>query len=454
MPNPVPSVSDPRLRSAYLHIVLFIALLSLLAPPPARAQEGEVPSETSELPKVDSLKNAPPPAAAPKASTFLPAPIASSPGGPAPLTVFFLGDQGAPGEILSSNGAILDRQTAELERVGRGASLLCFLGDNFYPIGLNVSDSLERRALLDSVMAPLRPALNRLGPQNVHAIPGNHDYYCVAINNIPLGFCLKGNYREQQLPEWTYHLYWPSSIRRPIAVGSRDSVEIIFFDSSALLDIGLKNWRPILEELEALLKRSAAAPSVKYRIITAHHSPRSIGEHAGWRLWVANQREIYYMGNCWQEGHDPIKYVYQVFSNQDNCNGPYREYTDSLAAVIERSGARVQAFFAGHDHSLQLLYRPDAKSDLLPKVYVISGAASKRTPVRSSHPPYNFSHPVDNDVEKGRSAGGFSLVSFDGGLMHIWFIDAQTGKPLDMGGGITEFVVDRNGDLQFEKPVH
>lgn len=442
------SVPSALVRFRLTTIILTAAALLLVAHLPLPAQPSTTTEETSEL-EVDSTSSLPPALEANQAE--LP-PGLRTRARTKPLTMFLIGDAGKPGEVLTNNGRVMFRHEQRLRALGRPVSMLAFLGDNFYPIGLNHPDEDVRKKLIEDVFTPLRPVMKAIGPENVRAVPGNHDYYCTAISEIPLGKCMIGNYREQQLSEWTYHIFWPASKRYAMAEGSRDSVEVIFFDSGALLSTGLEVWRPSLDSLERMLRASAAAPSVKYRLFLAHHSPYSIGQHGGWRLWVRNRREIYYMGNCWQEGHDPIKYIYQILSNQDNCNRPYLEYSDSIQNVISRAGARVHAFFAGHDHSLQLMYRPDVRNEFLPKVYVISGAGAKRTPVKLPRPPYHFSHPFNNEIEQGRSAGGFNIVSFDGGRMHIWFIGARDGAALDMGGGITEFIINQNGDLTFEKP--
>jgi hypothetical protein len=296
-------------------------------------------------------------------------------------------------------------------------------------------------------MQPLRPVMAALGRSNVHAIPGNHDYYCTTIAEIPFGACMGGNLIEQSFPEWTFHLVYPALVRRAIAGGSTDSVDVILFDSNVLLVTEVAKWRPLLDSMERLLKRSAASPHVVYRLLMAHHSPYSIGEHGGWRRWVSSRQEVGYLGCCYQEGQDPLGFMKQLISDQDICTPHYQEYVDSIYAVINRSGSRIHAFFAGHDHSLQLMYRPNDTSAYWPKVWVIAGAGSKRTRVKSPMPPYHFSHPFNNEDEQGRSAGGFSVVSFENGRMHIRFISVHDGEPLDMGDGITVFSVDRYGNL-------
>jgi hypothetical protein len=277
-------------------------------------------------------------------------------------------------------------------------------------------------------------------------VAGNHDYYCRAINGIPMNTCWAGNSYEDTIDLWSYHYYYPVTLRRPLFSGSRDSADLILFDSALLLTREAPEWRPMLDSLEHLLRASSAARGVKWRIIMAHHSPYSVGEHGGWRHWLPSENRVGYIGNCIAEREDPFRYVQEFFSSQDNCTPRYRAYSDSLMAVIERSGAHVQALLAGHDHSLQLLYYPERNCASCPKVFVISGAGSKRERVKSPNPPHEYTHPLNTPEERGRSAGGFALGQFSNNRLTIRFIDAASGEILDMGG-IQTFEIDESGKL-------
>jgi hypothetical protein len=365
----------------------------------------------------------------------------------APFRFFAIGDQGQVGEIQRTCAARAVELQAKLRETSTPASLLLFLGDNFYPNGLNRPPAIQRW-LIDQIMTPYQPLLTELGRERVHAISGNHDFYCTAINQIPLGICRGGNLVEQDLPSWTYTLYWPRIIRNAISAGSADSVDIIAFDSSVLLAVGPMRCRMIFDSLEATIRKSGEAPSVKWRLLAAHHSPYYIGEHGGWRRWIASENRIGYIGNCVSDGDDPFRYIYQAFSNQDNCSPDYRAYIDSLKTRVERAGVKIQAMLAGHDHSLQLMYYPDRGAINFPKVFIVSGAASKRATVKSPNPPQEFSHPINTPEEKGQSVPGFALCSFENDEMILSYYDNTSIDPLDMGGGRTRFVVTRSGELR------
>jgi len=322
--------------------------------------------------------------------------------------------------------------------------LLFFLGDNFYPTGLNVPED-DVVSTINACLEPFSPAFERLGPENVHAVPGNHDYYCGMLGPIPYGRCIQGNIRENAITSWTFHMIMPSSIRRPTHPASTDSVEFVFFDSALLLATERSMWSTCLDSLERLLRRSSSSRGIRWRIVVAHHSPFSVGEHGGWRHWSDREKRVQYLGNCWSDGMDPKKYVEQTISSQDNCAGDYRAYVDSLEARIGRSRALVQLMLTGHDHSLQLLANVRTGSGTATRTYIVSGAGSKTATVRSSFPPHVWTHPVI--ANNGESAPGYVVGSFVDDHLDLRFIDPRTDQTLDMGGR-TEFRVAVTGRLE------
>ncbi len=372
--------------------------------------------------------------------------VTLAPPQPRPFSFMVIGDAGEAGPELADNARWMVARADDLAANSRPLGLLVFLGDNFYPNGLNHDEQAKRTELIDQVLGPHRPLMARLGRANVHAVAGNHDYYCGTVVKVPYGSCDQGNAYEAQIPEWTYHYHYPACIRRAVAEGSTDSVDIILFDSALLLTQETKRWKPVLDSLERMLRASAGARGVAWRLIMAHHSPYSVGEHGGYRLWMSDKRRVGYLGNCYEEGQDPMKYVEELISNQDNCTKRYRAYTAALFGVIERSGAKVQALVAGHDHSLQVLNYPDRNGANAPKVFIVSGAGAKRGRVKTANPPREYTHPLNDAEHRGESAAGFTLFSFEDGLLTFRFVDSDSGHDLDLGGA-NAFTLDRQGRL-------
>lgn len=366
---------------------------------------------------------------------------------PRPFSFIAIGDAGMPGPILDGVSAAARVYDARAERAGEQVSTMLFLGDNFYPTGLNQPRDVMRW-LVAAALDPFRPLMHRLGRDNVQSIAGNHEYYCQSVGPVPLGTCFNGNIRANAIRDWTYHYEYPASIRRALFEGARDSVEFILFDSGYLLATPMTVWQPVLDSLDRLIAQSALRADVKWRIFVAHHSPYSAGEHGGYRLWSSRLQRVLYIGNCIDEGMDPFRYPYQLMSNSDNCHPEYRAYSNYILEAMDRSPAKFQLMLAGHDHNLQLLRR--VASAHRPSVFVISGAGSKTTTVRSPSPPNIYTHPINTPEARGASRTGFVAGVFRRDRLELEFIGEGEGDVMDMGGA-SRFAIDVNGELIVEK---
>ncbi|MBC8145601.1 MAG: metallophosphoesterase [bacterium] len=365
--------------------------------------------------------------------------------GARPFSFVAIGDAGEPGGTVGAVARATDSYDARAMRDGFPVSTLLFLGDNFYPVGLNQPDAVRRR-LIKGALDPFRNILQRLGRNNVHAIAGNHEYYCRVVGPVPLGTCFNGNIYQSAIRSWTFHSRYPTSIRRAVSDGSPDSVEIIMFDSGYILAMPMATWQPEFDSLDRMLRASAQNSSVKWRIAIAHHSPYTVGEHGGYRQWSDRLQRVTYIGNCIDEGQDPFRYAYQIMSNADNCHPEYQEYSRRLLAAFDRSPAKIQLMLAGHDHSLQLLRRPVANGVNRPSVFIVSGAGAKVGMVRSPLQPNIFTHPINTTIATGESAAGFVVGVIRDDRIELEFINATDGNVLDMGG-VKRFAVKLDGEL-------
>lgn len=132
-----------------------------------------------------------------------------------PLTVIALGDAGDNTSALRACGTYVTNMHVGQHDAGKFGMLL-FLGDNFYPTGLNIPiDDVPRK--IESTLEPFKIPLQELGRSNVHALAGNHDYYAryaietsvffglVKIEEAPVGLTDRGNRRAAAIETWTYH---------------------------------------------------------------------------------------------------------------------------------------------------------------------------------------------------------------------------------------------------------
>jgi len=373
------------------------------------------------------------------------------------LTILAIGDAGETGSALRGNAGIMTDMFTGRHDGGKFQALL-FLGDNFYNTGLNVP-APEVEGKVKSILGPFKDVFDGLGRVNVHAIPGNHDYYrrnaleasilfgLVSVAEAPVGISSRGNEREAAIEWWSYHYSLPAQVTLPIGGESRDSVQFIFFDSALPLRTDPKSWRPALDSLSRLLAASRERRGIVWRIFAAHHPFSSVGEHGGYSVWDDELNRVDYLPNCDRDSN-AVAWIKNWLDPQDLCTERYKQYLDSVGTILRAGGVRIQAALSGHEHSLQLLYRPDRTGDdLSPAVQIISGAGSKPARVKFPAPPFEFTSAQSAPDKEGVSLPGFVQLSFRDNRMRIVFFNAKTGDPIDMGGGREEFWVDPEGRL-------
>ena len=365
------------------------------------------------------------------------------------FTMFVIGDAGHKGPILEENAKATEIEAARLQSLGDPVTTMVFAGDNFYPVGLN-QDEEVRHDLVNDVLGPFARFLRTLGRTNVHAIAGNHDYYCDMFGPAPYGKCESGNLYEMMIPVWSYYIA-PTSVRYPVERGSKDSVELIMINSAYFMINSRDLWHRQSDTIRKMLNKSAKNPNIKWRMIFSHHPPYTFGEHGGYRVWDSHVQRVRFLGNCIDDRKDPIKYI-QMWAGyaEDNCAPRYFYYKDTILQMISESDMPVHAFISGHDHSLQLLAQRGGLVNA-PKVFIITGAGSKvssvRTPFIDRRRGFQYyAKPRNTPDHRGESIYGFLGVQADGDFLKFWFVDGETKKPADMGGA-SLFYVDRKGVL-------
>jgi len=371
-----------------------------------------------------------------------------------------IGDAGEKNEILKNNAAAM----TALFRQDRFEALL-FLGDNFYLTGLNVDPDKDFRKevpqKIKEVLGPFREVMAGLGRQNVHAVAGNHDYYkslvvnrsflfgLFSIEAMPVGITNKGNQRADTISSWIYHYGLPKQAIYQTDRQSKDSLQIIFFDSAILLRTQPHTWRPYLAQFQRLLVATKNRPKIKWRVLAMHHPLYSVSEHGGYSEWDSETRTVNYVNRC-DADSAAVSYFYNTVDPEDLCAPRYRAYHDSVLAVIQRSGVRVQMALAGHDHALQFLYYPDLNSscDNCPKIHVVSGAGAKANRVKSASPVKGeFTCPDSLPQRQGKSRSGFVRLDFQAGRLRARFFNGKTKREIDMGGERKEFLIQADGTL-------
>ncbi len=375
-----------------------------------------------------------------------------------PLTVIAIGDAGESGGTLRGNAGYLNAMQSGEHDAGKFAALI-FLGDNFYPIGLNLPAG-DADGEIKSVLGPFRPALDDLGRANVHAVPGNHDYYLrnaveqkllfglVTVSEQPIGLTDRGNRREEEIGLWSYHRVMPAEAAYPLAPGSPDSAQFLFIDSALPLRTDPRTWSAPLDSLRNLLESTSRRPGLRWHILCSHHPLYSVGEHGGFTEWNEDSSSVDYLTSCDRDSN-ALGWVKNWLDPEDLCAERYRQFTDSIRSILRTSGVNVQVWLSGHDHSLQLLYYPwkDPGCRECPRVQIVSGAGSKTSMVKIPAPPYEFTSAQLGAGKQAESLPGFVQLRFAGDRLRVVFFNGRNGDRIDMGGGREVFWIDREGRL-------
>lgn len=282
--------------------------------------------------------------------------------------VFFVGD---PGLARADRSPVLPRLREDVERwagalEADSSVVVLVLGDLVYPDGVAARDgpgfAEDSARLADQVDLVAGPRA-RTRHARLHFLAGNHDWGRAAGR--------RGEERVRRLSALVGELgadagAWVSlepeaGTGGPSVVDVGRHLRLLLLDTAWwLLDAELRSReRVVLGVRQAF--RSAGDRRVA---VAAHHPFRSAGPHGALDVFGSTlgiRTLLSRSGALLQDLHSP----------------PYRELRHELSAVFAGEG-RPALFAAGHDHSLQVIRDG---SDDVPAVSLVSGSASKLTPV-------------------------------------------------------------------------
>ena len=373
------------------------------------------------------------------------------------LTVIAIGDAGETSGAQRGCGMYLTNMYTGQHDAG-SFQVLIFLGNNFMPMGLNVPPG-DVPGKVSTIADPFKVPLAGLGARNVHAIPGNHDYYAryaieksaffglFKTEEMPIGLTGRGNDREAALDFWSYHAGLPAEATYPLGENSPDSVQFLFFDTALPLRTPSSLWAPALDSLRHILQADHARPGIVWHLLCTHHPFATVGVHGGYSLWDEETNDAAYVTPCDRDSN-ALAWFKNLLDPEDVCADRYRQLVDSLKQIINASGIMIQAAIAGHDGSMQfLLTGEDGVRQPFPSLQIVSGAGSVPTMVRSPRPPRIYTSAEHDPLKKGESAPGFAQIFLAADRMRVVFYNADNGDRIDMGDGKKEFWIDRDGRL-------
>jgi hypothetical protein len=230
--------------------------------------------------------------------------------------------------------------------------------------------------------------------------------------------------------------------------GSADSAEFILFDSALLLRSEPATWHPVLDSLRRMLSAEGGRRGIVWRVLCTHHPLATVGEHGGYSVWNDDEKVVEYLTSCDRDSN-PSGWVRNWLDPEDLCAPRYRQYVDSLTEALQAGQVAVQAVLSSHDRSLQLLDAglPAEDCSVCPRVQIVSGAGAMTSRVKVPAPPREFTAALPLPRDEGFSAPGFVQMRFTPDRLRLVFYSGKSGNPIDMGGGQSEFWIDRQGRL-------
>jgi len=320
-------------------------------------------------------------------------PAPSAPTGEIDVTLFLIGDAGAPASPPASEPVLVALRTAVATSP---APVIVYLGDNLYPAGLPDSTAAGRREAERRLDEQLR--VTRETGVRTFFVPGNHDWGNGApgLRRQEAFIRAGGGGRATLLP--------PNGCPGPAIADVGATVRVIALDTEWWLQDDARPSNasscPELSSAQIIGSLNTAVRDAGERvvIVVAHHPLRTGGPHGGhfgWEDHIFPLRAIKpwlviplpIVGSLY-----PIARAHGV-SSQDVSSRAYRRLRAALDSVFVRSRPLVYA--AGHEHGLQ----------------VIAGTSTRWLLVSGGGTYGHFSHTTALDSARfARKASGFMRI--------------------------------------------
>jgi hypothetical protein len=298
---------------------------------------------------------------APMAPPAASLPFARSVAGDTDVTLFLIGDAGAPSP---AGDPVLIALTREASAAHARHRVVVFLGDNIYPRGLPDSLDPGRAQAVQRIDAQL--SVRTASGARVIFVPGNHDWDpghddgWVAIRREGAYIDHAGCDVRQGADPACASMLPADGCPGPAVVDVGDRVRLVLLDTQWWLESGPKraDGCPATTAAEVLgqLRRDIVGAGARRVVVGAHHPVVSGGVHGEPVRWADPFRTILALGRRLAR------------NEQDFTGAGYRIMRAALDSVF--ASHPPFAFATGHDHGLQVISRDHAP------LFLISGAGT------------------------------------------------------------------------------
>jgi hypothetical protein len=292
------------------------------------------------------------------------APVAAAPRDDVDVTLFLIGDAGAP-ELPPDSEPVLVALRAAAAAAPH--PFIAFLGDNLYPRGLPDSTAPSRPHAARRLAQELG-VLQATGVPGLF-VPGNHDWDGMA----PGGWdAIRRQGRFIAAARGTGAGLLPrDGCPGPAVVDVGRTVRLVALDTQWWLQDGPKPVDPTSScaadserEVIAAVRAALRGAGSRNVVIVAHHPPVSGGPHGGHFEWQDHVFPLRHLKSWLWIPLPVLGSAYPIarehgWTAQDVSGAPYRRLRAALDSALAAQPPLIYA--AGHDHALQVIAGTSAR---------------------------------------------------------------------------------------------
>ena len=286
---------------------------------------------------------------------------------------------GDAGEINAAQKKVISEAA---KMVVKGKTTTLYLGDNIYPSGLGLPNSIDEKRtkeILQSQYVPMRAV-----GSSVYFLTGNHDWDKFGVHGLEKIKYLSQYIEEQK--DTLLKVVPPNGCPDPVAIPLTKDLVVIAFDSEWwVYNFAKENPdsacschtnKDVIEQMGDLLY----ANREKMILLASHHPFASYGNHGG---YFSLKDQIFPLTTLKSNLYVPLPIIGSLYAfirsnayHPEDINHPlYQTMISEITSVFYDFPNVVNV--SGHEHTLQMIHQDSI-------LQVVSGSAAKKSYVRKN----------------------------------------------------------------------